>query len=636
MSFTCRQIKGFGTPHQSHFAGEHTSKKMIPGPIDLARRKVEQRQGDRVQVAALMPEGKTSAVKSTGTKSAPEATVLDVLDYLDDDFQSFAQGVANGSYTLWLGSGISLTRVDGLNSILRQTLDALQSRIDPADPSCRFRQALERILVISGVDQKHLDQFDLGVAPSTWPPDPLSDLVGALVQKYSLALDVRVPGERPDYLLWDIVDVRSAYGSVSNEPDCEHVAIALLILEGCAQTVVSANWDGLIEKAICQLGRGSDDSLRVCVIADDLVDSQSVSQLIKFHGCAVRAKDNEDTYRPLLIHQMSQIVNYQKNEAYRAIRNELVNQATKRHTLMIGLSAQDVDIQAIFVDAADARSWPYPSTPLPYVFGADVLGGDQGTILRTVYGQAFEEHGNEIEARSVLRAYGKALLTGLVLHVLTQKAETLAGRCRSKHLKEHDLNELVAGLRCLRDLAAQNADSDFLERIWTIADSVSNTMRLFREGRPSSKREYWPVTSSPLPVLARDKEVPNGGLPELAVALSLVGLGIAEGWWSMPEAPSQGFLSLRSQRSTGHLRLVFAATPRALVELETSGFPDPTVEDVVVVSSCSAVVPGNRAPRRAPGRVLPSGTLVVDFEDLLNEADSASYLRTRFREVLGL
>jgi hypothetical protein len=49
-----------------------------------------------------------------GDPSAANITVAETLGLLDGPFTGLAKGVAEGRYALWLGSGISLSRVPGL------------------------------------------------------------------------------------------------------------------------------------------------------------------------------------------------------------------------------------------------------------------------------------------------------------------------------------------------------------------------------------------------------------------------------------------------------------------------------------------------------------------------------------------
>jgi hypothetical protein len=62
--------------------------------------------------------------------------------------------------------------------------------------------------------------------------------------------------------------------------------------------------------------------------------------------------------------------------------------ATTQRTLMIGLSAQDTNIQDIFADAEATMQWPWPCTPPAHVFAEDAIGMNQRHRLRCVYRDA--------------------------------------------------------------------------------------------------------------------------------------------------------------------------------------------------------------------------------------------------------
>jgi hypothetical protein len=117
--------------------------------------------------------------------------------------------------------------------------------------------------------------------------------------------------------------------------------------------------------------------MRVCVVADDLREPPLLTRLLKFHGCAIRAAANPAAYRPLLIARYSQITDWPHNADYELMRRQLVNLAATMPTLMIGLSAQDVNIQFLFGEARAVMAWTWPTNPPAHVFTEDVLGPDQ-------------------------------------------------------------------------------------------------------------------------------------------------------------------------------------------------------------------------------------------------------------------
>jgi hypothetical protein len=70
---------------------------------------------------------------------AASISVSETLVLLDGQFEAFAKGVAEDRYVLWLGSGISFGRVDGLKQVVPRVIEFLRVQIDVGDPACRRR-----------------------------------------------------------------------------------------------------------------------------------------------------------------------------------------------------------------------------------------------------------------------------------------------------------------------------------------------------------------------------------------------------------------------------------------------------------------------------------------------------------------
>jgi hypothetical protein len=170
-------------------------------------------------------------------------------------------------------------------------------------------------------------------------------------------LNLHVEGEKPDYLLWDAVDVRQTYANDGLKPDSEHVCVAILVMEGVAPNIASANWDGLIEIACKELSYGANNIIRVCVTGEDLRSPELQASLLKFHGCALKAKEDETSFRSLLVARSPQIINWMTDSEHAVIAHELISYLTKHPTLVMGLSAQDADIQYIFSTAQSMLKW---------------------------------------------------------------------------------------------------------------------------------------------------------------------------------------------------------------------------------------------------------------------------------------
>lgn len=591
-------------------------------------------EGEPCKLRPPWPAACKTPAMTAPVPAANDVTVKEVLAYLDNEFSGFAAGVAEARYAVWLGSGISLSRVAGLEGILVTLLRRLQEQAAPADPSCRFIVALRRLLMVAGIRDPDTAGIDFSQPPEEWPG--LADIVKMLARNYSRALDVRVEGEPADYLLWDVIDVRAVYGDGALEPDAEHYWIALLALEGHAPEVVSANWDGLIESAFRGVGHQAEHDVQVCVVADDLVGPTPKARLLKFHGCAVRAVADPAKYRELLIHQQSQIVAYRTNQSYTAIRNELVSVATRRPTLMIGLSAQDSDIQEVFAEAAHSRTWPYPNDPPAYVFGEDQLGVDQGTILRSVYGDAFTSSPTAIEDSAVIRAYAKPLLAATLLHVLCSKMQAVAARIVGMRLPADALETIQDGLRNLRDLAAARAGSGDIDFALALATAMRAWVVTARIGDAGDLGDpYVPALGLPLHQVRTDDALATGGMPEAALSLGLLGAGAALGEWEFATPAAQGEIKLRA---SGHrdTRVLHALSARAAIQMELCGAVGADAGDVVIVHSDSVAKPMTRSPRAAPGRTGARRPRNVDVGRIAREADSLDELTRRYREEAGI
>src|SRR5271166_5210837 len=274
------------------------------------------------------PEGPTAAT----------VTITETLELLDGHARAVADGVANGRYALWLGSGISMNSVPGLSGAVRNVLELLQAHADTADPMCVHHKALKAAIKIARLRRHELDALDLTKPVGEWAN--LEQILDNLVGRYSELLDIRLAGTKQDYLLWEGVDVKATY-AVAAEPGSEHLCVAILALEGAVHEIPSANWDGLIETATQELAESPEQALHVIVLGEDFRDASTVPRLLKFHGCAVLAAQDESRYRAALVGARSQITSWPEQDESKVMCNALKTIATERRTLMIGLSAQD-------------------------------------------------------------------------------------------------------------------------------------------------------------------------------------------------------------------------------------------------------------------------------------------------------
>ncbi len=565
--------------------------------------------------------------------TAVKITVNQTLELLDGPCSGLADGLAGRQYALWLGSGISRERVDDLHAIIRRVLAHIRDKCDFSDPNCTYHQALSEAIALAQLSENEIRVFD--------PTEPIADwrllptILDRLRNNYARLFDIRIDGQPADYLLWDVVDVRSTFVDAGLEPDCEHLCIAVLVLEGAVAEIATANWDGLIELAIDELTEGKHDVLRVCVRPEDFREPPLRARLMKFHGCAALASANPGTYRRLLVASQSQIAQWPHAAEWAVMRQRLINLATVAPTLMVGLSAQDTDIQAVFLAGQATMQWAWPSYPPAYVFAEEVLGQDQKTLLKCVYRDAYETNRQAIEQGAQIRAFAKPLLTALVLHYIWAKLAAFAKLPRTLHLKASDFDALGESLRHLRDRVAAAAETDRLGFVRAFIGNFARALNLFREGRPSHAGTYHPLGIEPVSQIVNSPDLVTSGLPEFAAALGILGLGEQAGNWTImpsdPAHPDTGVFQITTSGGNAH-RLFFVANSAAALQLYQNHIVNDSEPDVVVVYSSGPVIRQPRSPRRAPGRTGAPTARKVGVRSLLLDAASLEDLQNRFRQ----
>jgi hypothetical protein len=375
-------------------------------------------------------------------------------------------------------------------------------------------------------------------------------------------------------------------------------------------------------------------ALRVCVTPDDLRELPLLARLLKFHGCAVRAAADPATYRPLLIARYSQITDWPHNADYVLMRRQLVDLAVTKPTLMVGLSAQDVNIQFLFGEARALMAWAWPCDPPAHVFAEDVLGADQRNILRVVYRAAYDGNVPAIETSALFRAYAKPALTALVLNVLCAKLRTFVQNVGAPYLNVAERTAVGQGIVTLRDRVSVGAEPDRLAFIRSLIRTATQAMALFQEGTPVADRRYRALGNEPVHMISAGPNLATSGTRELAAALGVIGIGVSAGNWTVSEAdpanPRTGSLRLVSDANA--TRIFFAANTQASVQLEINGLVKPDDTDAIIVHSTSPVPKMARSPLSAPGRTGRAGLRNVGMAELLRDATSADNLAKRFRE----
>ena len=565
---------------------------------------------------------------------AEAITIGQSLALLDGNFQAFANGVVENRYALWLGSGISLGRLDGLQAIVPRVVEFLRARVDHRHPNCRFLAALQQALELAQLSEEERCRVELTRPFEEWHDS--NAIINRLINRYSQLLDIVVEGEDADFLLWNGVDVVSTFANPLVEPDVEHLCIGILVLEGVASDIASANWDGLVEKALDTL-TGGQPTVVVFIRPADLREPDQAARMIKFHGCALKASADEQAYRQYLVARHSQIVGWTTYQENVAIVNRLIDLITTKPTLMMGLSTQDANIQAIFAAAEARMAWPWPGERPSCVLSENRIGVDQRSLLRNVYRAAYtpETH-QQILDGALIQAYAKPLLVSLVLYVLCAKLRVLVGLAPGA-LQNADRQHLQLGIVTIRDQLAAIADEDRLTFVHDLISTSGRVITIFRSGEPARPQGlYHPITSNPIQRIAADAELQSNGLPEFAVAAGILGLGIRDGIWSLDFGDvGQNRYSMRIDAGGGPTNLFLVANSYVAMRLQHFEILH-NRENTVVIYSLEKIPSQHRSPRRAPGRTGIRSMREVSIAELMNQATSARALVQRFREDAAL
>lgn len=567
--------------------------------------------------------------------NAATITVPETLALLDGQFASVATGVADDRYVLWLGSGISFGRVDGLRQVVAKVLEFLRVRIVPGDPACRFARALRAALAIAPTTPEEDARIDFTQPVASWPD--VNNIVVRLCSNYARLLDVNVQGEPDDFLLWEAVDLRATFADPAKPPDVEHLCLAILVLEGACTNLASANWDGLIEGAIAAM-TGGQPALSVCARPEDLRNPAPRGRLIKFHGCALLATHNEAVYRPFLVARQSQINGWAAWPESAAVRGRLVDLVSTKPTLMIGLSAQDANIQALFAQAAAQMAWRWPSDPPSFVFSANELGVDHQGLLQNVYRQDMRP-GNrqQIVDEARIQAYAKPLLLALVLHLLCSKVRALVDLAPGA-LPVADRQSLQDGVIALRDQLAAIVTPNPLAFINAFIDQWGRSLHLIRNGSLThAAGRYQPLTVESVANIATNPGLPASGLRETAVAVGLIGYGVSRGAWQI-DAPASNAVRdgmFRLHAPSGEAKVFLTSGPTSALQLKQDGHVV-DAEEPIVIHGHKLVPAMARSPRAAPGRTGRRVIREVSLASLLESSATLDELFQRFRMELAI
>lgn len=564
-------------------------------------------------------------------------TVTDVLACLENEFAEFAEGFCTGEYLLWLGSGISRDVVPNVPVLLQRMLEYLRTNIDPADPACRFGTAFEEVLDVGGIPATYRTSLDLGTPVGSWPE--IDDIVDRLVNNYSDVLNVRVRDEPEDFLVWTGLDVPATYGDAGLEPDVEHLCVGILMLEGVVRSAPTTNWDGLVEAGMDRLTGDADRFLQVIVAPEDFRESPR-PELVKFHGCAVRAAADQQDYRSRLIARKAQISGWTTRPENQLMKQRLEFLFSTRSAFVVGLSAQDANIHTVLNQATQNLVRTWPASPPAVVFAEQRLHHHHKHVLQVTYAESYAANDDAISESALLGAYAKPALVGMVLFVLADKLCALIPSVSELSLPSVDLEQLRADLHRLRDAVGEIADVDLRSFVDAMVAGLALVLAVFRSGGVSDlgAGTYQPVSTTPVEEALRNPDFPAAALGRLAVGVALIGRGLAEDAWTVGVGSSDrlGEGVVRIANGSRIARVFMVANSRALSQLVVDGVVDLGDDEILVLQAEASIAVATRSPRTRYGRTGTAGARCLDLEEVCATVSTADELFEAFRLEGGL
>ncbi len=282
--------------------------------------------------------------------------------------------------------------------------------------------------------------------------------------------------------------------------------------------------------------------------------------------------------------------------------------------------------------------WGWPVDPPAYAFSEDELGFDQRGLLQNVYRTAYTPATrDDIYSKALIRAYAKPMLGALSLHVMFSKLEGLLGLAPSA-LPIAERAPLAAGLKHLRNLIADAAQPATVDTVHIAIKHFARLMAMFHEGDATSANlRYRPITARLTQHLAVDQSIATAGMRELAAAVALLGMGVAQGNWSIETidlaVPSAGAFQITSGPRASKLFVV--ANTTSATRLSLNGHLADG-DDAIVVYGLDIAPAMPRSPRRRRARTGTPGVREVSIAGLLAQATTASEFMQRFREELSI
>jgi hypothetical protein len=148
---------------------------------------------------------------------------------------------------------------------------------------------------------------------------------------------------------------------------------------------------------------------------------------------------------------------------------------------------------------------------------------------------------------------------------------------------------------------------------------------------------YRPLGIHTVDQIPGDPANETSGLPELAAALAVLGIGEAEGEWRVeradPAVVGSGSLLVTPDGGKPPQRIFFAANAEAALQLHLAGAVGDNDSDAIIVFSTAPEARPARSPSAPLGRTGEPFTRIVAVRTLLLDAPDVAAFQRRFREM---
>jgi len=266
------------------------------------------------------------------------------------------------------------------------------------------------------------------------------------------------------------------------------------------------------------------------------------------------------------------------------------------------------------------------------------LSPNQKNILSVGYGVSYVGNSGDIIDASRLPAYGKPLLTALVISVVGQKMITLANLANSNTTSADWEMGIESGIRTLQNLLSTGLESNSEKNLLRFIEKTGRGMHLFKLGRaPSDPITYIPISTSPIQLMREEQNIVFGGLPQATLALAILGAEQSTGSWTISVndpafIDKNHTLILKSKILTS--RVYFASNQEAAISLEMEGHTDEYDGEVVVIHSSTRPRQKQRSPNSSRARRGRRTARHVEMVDAIHSSVTFSDLQQHFREAI--